>query len=49
LTTAVGLTIAIPFTAVHAWLETRLDGATAQVSDLLTRVMTINVGTKSAG
>jgi len=48
LTTAVGLSIAIPFTAVHAWLETRLDNATAQVSDLLTRVMTINVGSKSA-
>ena len=47
LTTAVGLSIAIPFTAVHAWLETRLDNATAEVSDLLTRVMTINVGTKS--
>jgi biopolymer transport protein ExbB len=48
LTTAVGLSIAIPFTAVHAWLETRLDNATAEVSDLLTRVMTINVGTKAS-
>jgi len=48
LTTAVGLSIAIPFTAVHAWLETRLDNATAEVSDLLTRVMTINVGTKTS-
>lgn len=47
LTTAVGLSIAIPFTAVHAWLETRLDNATAEVSDLLTRVMTINVGAKT--
>ena len=47
LTTAVGLSIAIPFTVVHAWLETRLDHATAQVSDLLTRIMTINVGSKS--
>ncbi len=47
LTTAVGLSIAIPFTAVHAWLETRLDNATAEVSDLLTRVMTINVGSKT--
>ena len=47
LTTAVGLSIAIPFTVVHAWLETRLDNATAAVSDLLTRVMTINVGSKS--
>jgi biopolymer transport protein ExbB len=47
LTTAVGLSIAIPFTVVHAWLETRLDNATASVSDLLTRVMTINVGAKS--
>ena len=45
LTTAVGLSIAIPFTVVHAWLETRLDIATNHVSDLLTRVMTINVGT----
>ena len=47
LTTAVGLSIAIPFTVVHAWLETRLDSAAATVSDLLTRVMTINVGSKS--
>ncbi len=47
LTTAVGLSIAIPFTVVHAWLETRLDNATATVSDLLTRVMSINVGSKS--
>ncbi len=47
LTTAVGLSIAIPFTVVHAWLETRLDNATATVSDLLTRIMTINVGSKS--
>ncbi|MFT4580478.1 MAG: biopolymer transport protein ExbB [Gammaproteobacteria bacterium] len=44
LTTAVGLSIAIPFTVVHAWFETRLDIATGRVSDLLTRVMTINVG-----
>jgi biopolymer transport protein ExbB len=44
LTTAVGLSIAIPFTVVHAWLETRLDAATSIVSDQLTRVMTINVG-----
>ena len=49
LTTAVGLSIAIPFTIVHAWLETRLDNATAEVSDLLTRVMTINVGSSSHG
>ena len=47
LTTAVGLSIAIPFTVVHAWLETRLDKATSRVSDLLTRVMTINVGTRT--
>jgi len=47
LTTAVGLSIAIPFTVVHAWLETRLDAATSRVSDQLTRVMTINVGTGS--
>ena len=47
LTTAVGLSIAIPFTVVHAWLETRLDNATVTVSDLLTRIMTINVGAKS--
>ncbi len=47
LTTAVGLSIAIPFTVVHAWLETRLDAVTSRVSDQLTRVMTINVGTGS--
>ena len=44
LTTAVGLSIAIPFTVIHAWLETRLDNVTQQTSDLLTRVLTINVG-----
>ena len=47
LTTAVGLSIAIPFMVVHAWLETRLDAVTSRVSDQLTRVMTINVGTGS--
>ena len=46
LTTAVGLSVAIPFTVVHAWFETRIDKATAEVSDLLTRIMTINVGSK---
>jgi biopolymer transport protein ExbB len=43
LTTAVGLSIAIPFTLIHAWLETRLDNITQLTSDLLTRVVTLNV------
>lgn len=43
LTTAVGLSIAIPFTLIHAWLETRLDNITQMTSDLLTRVVTLNV------
>ena len=48
LTTAVGLSIAIPFTLIHAWLETRLDNITQMTSDLLTRVVTIDVGKRSA-
>ena len=43
LTTAVGLSIAIPFTLIHAWLETRLDNITQMTSDLLTRVLTLNI------
>lgn len=46
LTTAVGLSIAIPFTLIHAWLETRLDNITQMTSDLLTRVVTIDVGNR---
>jgi len=48
LTTAVGLSIAIPFTLIHAWLETRLDNITQMTSDLLTRVITIDVGKRNA-
>ena len=44
LTTAVGLSIAIPFTMIHAWLESRLDNITEMTSDLLTRVVTLGVG-----
>ncbi|MEM7467088.1 MAG: MotA/TolQ/ExbB proton channel family protein [Pseudomonadota bacterium] len=47
LTTAVGLSIAIPFTMIHAWLESRLDNVTEMTSDLLTRVLTSNVNTGS--
>ena len=46
LTTAVGLSIAIPFTMIHAWLESRLDTITQMTSDLLTRVLTVDVGVK---
>ena len=48
LTTAVGLSIAIPFTLIHAWLESRLDNLTQLTSDLLTRVLTIGTGKKNS-
>ncbi|MCC7414307.1 MAG: MotA/TolQ/ExbB proton channel family protein [Gammaproteobacteria bacterium] len=38
LTTAVGLSVAIPFAAMHAALESRLEGIGERVEDLLTRV-----------
>jgi biopolymer transport protein ExbB len=41
LTTAVGLCIAIPFAAIHAMLESRLEGLADQVTDLVTRVLTM--------
>ncbi|MEM7540505.1 MAG: MotA/TolQ/ExbB proton channel family protein [Pseudomonadota bacterium] len=41
LTTAVGLSIAIPFAVMHALLESRLGAITDRVADLLTRVQTI--------
>ena len=44
LTTAVGLAIAIPFAVAHALFETRLDAASHQVMDLLTRVLTARLG-----
>ena len=47
LTTAVGLSIAIPFTMIHAWLESRLDAITEMTSDLLTRVLTVDIGSAS--
>ena len=47
LTTAVGLSIAIPFTMIHAWLESRLDAITQMTSDLLTRVLTLDVSAGS--
>ena len=48
LTTAVGLSIAIPFTMIHAWLESRLDNITEMTSDLLTRVVTLGVGSDNS-
>ncbi|MGE3772138.1 MAG: MotA/TolQ/ExbB proton channel family protein [Gammaproteobacteria bacterium] len=38
--TAVGLVIAIIFTALHAMLQTRLERASEETSDVLTRVLT---------
>ena len=40
LTTAVGLSIAIPFAVMHALLESRLEFLADQVTDLVTRVLT---------
>ncbi len=39
LTTAVGLSIAIPFAVAHSWLEARYDRGAERVSDLIARVM----------
>ncbi|MGD9604088.1 MAG: MotA/TolQ/ExbB proton channel family protein [Gammaproteobacteria bacterium] len=41
--TAVGLVIAIVFTTLHAMLQTRLERISEEVSDILTRVLTIDV------
>lgn len=41
--TAVGLVIAIIFTTFHAMLQTRLDRVSEEVSDVLTRVLTVDV------
>lgn len=40
LTTAVGLCVAIPFAAVHAFLETRVSRLAGDVEDAITRVLT---------
>lgn len=42
--TAVGLVIAILFTALHAMLQTRLERVSEETSNLLTRVLTVGVG-----
>ena len=42
LTTAVGLSIAIPFAVMHAVLETKLDNLTDQIGDMITRVCSKN-------
>ncbi len=41
--TAVGLVIAILFTALHAMLQTRLERISEETSDVLTRVLTVGV------
>jgi biopolymer transport protein ExbB len=42
--TAVGLVIAIIFTALHAMLQTRLERVSEETSNLLTKVLTLGVG-----
>ena len=42
--TAVGLVIAIIFTTFHAALQTRLERVSEEVSDVLTRVLTVKTG-----
>ncbi len=42
--TAVGLVIAIIFTALHALLQTRLERVSEETSNLLTKVLTLGVG-----
>ena len=42
--TAVGLVIAILFTALHTLLQTRLERVSEETSNLLTRVLTVGVG-----
>ncbi len=41
LTTAVGLSIAIPFAVMHALLESKLEYLADEVTDLVTRVLTL--------
>lgn len=40
LTTAVGMAVAIPVVAVHAWLERKTERVAALMSDSVTRVFT---------
>ncbi|MBK1872240.1 MULTISPECIES: MotA/TolQ/ExbB proton channel family protein [Marinobacter] len=40
LTTAVGLSVAIPVVAVHSWLERKVERVSATMSDAVTRVFT---------
>lgn len=40
LTTAVGLSVAIPVVAVHSWLERKVERVSASMSDAVTRVFT---------
>lgn len=42
LTTAVGLSIAIPFAVMHAFLESKLERLADETTDLVTRVLTLN-------
>ncbi len=42
--TAVGLVIAIIFTALHAMLQTRLERVSEETSNLLTKILTLGVG-----
>ena len=42
--TAVGLVIAIIFTALHALIQTRLERVSEETSNLLTKVVTTGVG-----
>ena len=44
LTTAGGLSIAIPFAVMHALLESRLEFLADQVTDLITRILTMVEG-----
>ncbi len=44
LTTAVGLTVAIPVVLVHSWLERRVERCSHQMEDAITRVFTRDVG-----
>jgi biopolymer transport protein ExbB len=49
LTTAAGLSVAIPVVMLHAWLERKVDAQGHRMDDAVTRVFTRDLGTVSIG
>jgi biopolymer transport protein ExbB len=47
LTTAVGLSVAIPVVAIHNWLDRKVERVTHAINDVLTQVLTQQKPTSS--